>query len=672
MGRIMKKSYLMLFLLMSQQLSASSTLGSLTEFQGSYEDKPEGRADASSQVRNKSESSSEENGRCEENDQTSMPLAFATSLIIGKNPKFDVDYSPRTAKLRVGAGSMISNCSSMMEWKLKEQEVKGQKTYVVEAKFREGDKCVDGVCTYKVAKVAAGEFQQYEEMQFAPTLKGFEACLKASGVIKDGKVDQKAIYSAPLKQTFNNVKDTGKLLFVSHGPQSAMIKGKYGDFELINRCDHYEAIHPEIKQLLSYEDESRMRLDEEANKLKDCGVDEYHKLIGFIERYEEYASILGAVRDNLIMEAAKKTAKKIEEGKYTDEDLKVLADFEQYIVSPKVNHAIRLYQQMENLEGDAKRAKQAELKESLNELAVLNNKPYFSSTHTQKLLNDGRFEDAEKVNGIKITLDTYRKLGTKQNNVLITPEIAMVSMVNAKDEFAKSSIIAQERYQIRTGQLTGQADHYNNLVRKLQNSIQVRTQNYQAELQAEYQRIVPGGYCYAYYRNTQKCIQDSMERMQELQNLLAHYNKIDNERIAEYKQSAEEYGKLEAEGRRYVAQQNGEAVEEAPEAGRNIATDTTAPPQRAAEGNATVQADLSGNANMVQMANQLAQMYQQQQMMQQQQPQMGGQWWNQQGMGQNQMMMGGSMNVNMGMGAQYGSNYMSNPYQAYNYQYRGF
>ena len=114
MGRIMKKSYLMLFLLMSQQLSASSTLGSLTEFQGSYEDKPEGRADASSQVRNKSESSSEENGRCEENDQTSMPLAFATSLIIGKNPKFDVDYSPRTAKLSVGAGSMISNCSSMM------------------------------------------------------------------------------------------------------------------------------------------------------------------------------------------------------------------------------------------------------------------------------------------------------------------------------------------------------------------------------------------------------------------------------------------------------------------------------------------------------------------------------------------------------------------------------
>ena len=659
---------------MSQPLYASSILGSLNDFQGSYEERPDSKPD-SGPVRNGSENSSEENGRCEENDQTSMPLAFATSLIMGKNAKFDIDYNPRTAKLSVAAPSLISNCSSMIDWKLKEQEIKGQKSYVVEAKFRDGDNCLDGVCTYKVAKVADGEFQQYEEMKFPPTLKGFESCLKESGVVKNGKVDPKAIYSAPMRQTFNNVKDSGKLLFVSHGPQSAMIKPKYGSFELINRCDHYETIHPEIKSLLSYEDETRIKLDEEANKLKDCGAEEYQKLIGFIERYEEYAGILGAVRDNLILEASKKAAKKIEEGKYTEEDLKVLEDFENYIVTPKVNYAIQLYNQMENLEGDAKRAKQEELKSVLAELAALNAKPYFQASHTQKLLNDGQFEQAQKMNGIKIALDTYSKLGKKQNNVLITPQVAMISTVQAKDEFAKASIIAQERYMIRTGQLSGQSEYYNGLAAKLQNAIQIRTQNYQAELQAEYARIVPGGYCYAYYRNTQKCIQDSMERMQELQNLLQHYNKQDAERIAEYKKQADEFSKLEAEGRRYLAQQNGETYEE-PQAGGNL-SDTTAPPQRNVAGaTASVQADLSGNANMVAMANQLAQMYQQQQMMQQQQPQMGGQWWNQQGMyGQNQMMMGGAMNYNMGYQQQnpYGSNmYMSNPYQAYNYQYRGF
>src|SRR5690606_28129568 len=124
-------------------------------------------------------------------------------------------------------------CSSMVEWKLKEQDIQGQKSYVVEAKFREGDNCADGKCSYKVAKVSNGEFQQYEDLSFAPTLKGFEACLQASGVIKDGKVDKKAIYAAPMKETFSNVHQTGKLLFVSNGPQSAMVKAQYGEFDLI-------------------------------------------------------------------------------------------------------------------------------------------------------------------------------------------------------------------------------------------------------------------------------------------------------------------------------------------------------------------------------------------------------------------------------------------------------
>lgn len=656
--------------LVSTPLYAQSMLGSLSDYQSTLT--PDvSKEEATPPVRSQGESSSETNGRCEENDQTSMPLAYATSLILESNPRLNIDFNPRTGKVSVGANSMISNCSSMVEWKLKDQDLQGQKAYVVEAKFREGDNCSDGKCTYKVAKVKNGEFDKYEDLAFPPTLKGFEACLQASGVIKDGKVDKKAIYAAPMKETFNNVTETAKLLFVSHGPQSAMVKAKYGSFELINRCDHYEAIHPEIKQLLSLQDETRIKLDEEANKLKDCGADEYGKLIGFIEKYEEYDSVLGKVRDTLILESAKKSAKNIESGKYTEEDLKVLADFEKYIVEPKTAQAARLYNQMENLEGDSKRAKQAELKVVLEELKSLNNKPYFQAVHTQKLMNDGQFEVAAKVNGIKIALDSFSRLGTKRNNVLVTPDVARVSMVHAKDEFERASIIEQERYQVRTGQVTGQSDYYANLSKRLQNSIKVRTQNYQGEMQEEYGRVQPGGYCYAYFRNTQKCIQDSLERIQQLQNLLAHYNKIDTERIQDLDAKAADYGKLEEQGRRYVAQQNGEEIEPAPQ--RSAPVDTTRAPAREneqASPSARVSSDLTGGADLNQIANMLMQ---QQMGAQQQQGQMGGQWWNQQGpMGGQQMMMQGQNPYQMGAQYQYGSNqgYWSNPYQAF--QYRGF
>jgi len=669
----MKNKYLIILALVSSPLYAQGLLGSLKDHQGSLTPETPHKESAPP-VQSRSETSSETNGRCEQNDQTSMPLAYATSLIQDANPRFNVDFNPRTGKMSVGSKSMISNCSSMVEWKLKEQDIQGQKSYVVEAKFREGDNCADGKCSYKVAKVSNGEFQQYEDLSFAPTLKGFEACLQASGVIKDGKVDKKAIYAAPMKETFSNVHQTGKLLFVSNGPQSAMVKAQYGEFDLINKCDHYEAFHPDIKQLLSYEDERRMKLDEEANKLKDCGVDEYDKLIGFIEKYEEYSTILGSVRDELILEAVKKSAKNIEEGKYTDEDLKILADFEKYIVTPKIEEATRLYNQMTSLEGDAKRAKQAELKVLLDEIKALNNKPYFQLAHTQKLINDGKFEEAEKMNGLKISLDNYSKLGSKQGNVLITPDVAIISVVRAKDEFAKASIIEQERYQVRTGQITGQSDYYRNLSKRLENSIQVRTQNFRTEMQNEYARVQPGGYCYAYFRNTQKCIEDSLERIQQLQNLMNHYNKIDAERITEYNEKAEDYAKLEAEGRRYVAGINGEVIEEAPRTQEPV--DTTRVPTRTNQETYQVAVDPTGHMDLNQVANQMMQMYQ----MQMQQPQMGqgqmgGQWWNQQGgnmYGQGQLMMGGQNPYMMHGQAQYGSNqgFWSNPHQAFNY--RGF
>src|SRR5690606_35404769 len=112
----------------------------------------------------------------------------------------------------------------------------------------------------------------------------------------------------------------------------------------------------------------------------------------------------------------------IEEGKYTEEDLRVLGDFEKYIVQPRIENLKLLYAELDGLKGEEQKAKNDEIVAALNELKVLNAKPYFQAIHTQKLINDGRFEDAEKMNTLKLTSNSYQTLGTKRGGVVVTPD----------------------------------------------------------------------------------------------------------------------------------------------------------------------------------------------------------------------------------------------------------
>ena len=135
--------------------------------------------------------------KCDENDQTSLPLSYVTSLILSKGGHLDVNYDPRKSTVTVAAPDMISNCSSMIEWKLKEQEIAGARAYAIEAKLKEGDNCTDQGCEYKVAKVEGGAFKEYQRMTLKPTLKGFEECLSKAGVIARPKVTRIAAPSMP-------------------------------------------------------------------------------------------------------------------------------------------------------------------------------------------------------------------------------------------------------------------------------------------------------------------------------------------------------------------------------------------------------------------------------------------------------------------------------------------
>ncbi|MFP5385045.1 MAG: hypothetical protein ACLGHN_03145 [Bacteriovoracia bacterium] len=538
-------------------------------------------ASSTPEVAPSTETISSSTKKCEENDQTSIPLKAFTSLIQEENGQLEILHDPRTGSLSVSSGDMIGNCSSMLEWKMKQPIIQGKKAYALEVKIKEGENCTDAGCTYKVAKVENGEFKKHEETILKPTLKGFEECLQKSGVIVNGKVVKSAIYNLPVNEKFNGFDQSGQLLFLSHGPTSPLVKAKYGKFEHVDACDYYEAAHPEIRNLLTLSDAEKARLDAEAAKLRECTVNEYGKLADFIEKYEGYADELGEVRDRLILEAAQKAAKAIEEGKYTDEDLKVISDFHRYVVQPKVDYAVNLYEEMLDLEGDAKKAAQERLKAVLAQISTYNKKPYFLSSHTLKLIQDGKFENAEKLNDMKLVIEHHQRLGAKQDNVVITPAVAAQRVAAGKSSFADTVVKETERYEIRTGQVTGKSKHFNNLAKRMRNNIEVRTQNFNEEIQLEIQRVrQPNGYCYKYWRNTQKCIQDSMQRIQELQALLQHYNKVDEERAAEYDAQAQEYGELEAQGRRYIAAQNGEPVPETTTVAEPVVEDTTRPNPR--------------------------------------------------------------------------------------------
>ena len=592
----MKKFSILLLSMATLPAYAQVILGSLNSYQETLEPKHVSRAGDSGssttvgssskpvpEVKPSGGASSTTNNKCEENDQTSLPLSYITSLIMEKDGKLDLVHDPRQGTLTVKSPDMISNCSSMLDWKLKQPEIQGKKAYAIEVKFNSSGECSDQGCKYKVAKVKNGEFEKYEEMVFKPTLKGFEECLQKSGVIVNGKVDPKAIYSSQANEKFSGIEQSGRLLFLSHGPSSPMVKAKYGKFEAVDRCDYYEEAHPQVKNLLTLADEERERLDAEAAKLKDCPINEYYKVADFLEKYEDYSAQLGEVRDRLILESTKKSAEAILKGKYTEEDLKVMGDFERYIVQPKIDRAISLYQQMLDLEGDAKKAKQEELKVVLAELATYRQKPYFTGIQTKKLIEDGRFEEAEKLNSIMISLDNYHRLGAKQENVVITPSVAASRVTSARQSFKAQLEIERENYEIRTGQSTGKSDYYAQLAKRMRQNIQIRNQNFGAEIQSEYERVQqPNGYCFKYWRNTQKCAQDTAERIQELMALLQHYNKVDEERAAEYDAKAKSYGELEAQGRRYIAAQNGEEVQE-PAPKKEEPVDTTRPQPRAQE-----------------------------------------------------------------------------------------
>lgn len=583
----MKKLPILMLSLLALPVHAQSILNTLNQHQSNL--KPAESSNGSSsnsqskpEVKPSSETVASTSTKCEESDQTSLPLAYINSLILEKDGALSVEHNPREGSLEVKAPNMISNCSSMIEWKLKKPEIQGKKAYAVEAVIRKGDVCnTDGSCSYKVKRVEGGDFKEYQNMNFKPTLKGFEECLQKSGVIVGGKVVPEAIAGEALNERFTGLDYSGKLLFLSHGPSSPLVKAKYGKFEFQNGCDYYENTSAQPRTLLTLSDAERERLDAEANKLRECKVDEYGKLTEFISKYEEYSSELGEVRDRLILEAVKKSAENLTKGKYTDEDLKVLKDFETYIVNPKVERARALYEESLDLDGDAKKAKQDELVAALAEIAALQKAPYFTANHVNQLIKDGKFDGAETMHRFITIMYNHQRLGAMENGTKITTGVAAQRSNVAIAQFKEGLKTEVLKYEHRTGQKDTEQAKYVAEAAQARWRIQQRNANYTAKIQEVYADMVPpNGHCFKYWVNTQKCIQDTQDDLTALVNRLQFDNNFDTDIATKADANAKEWGALSAEGRRYIATQNGETVPDESQTTQPQGSDNLNPPER--------------------------------------------------------------------------------------------
>jgi hypothetical protein len=224
--------------------------------------------------------------------------------------------------------------------------------------------------------------------------------------------------------------------------------------------------------------------------------------------------------------------------------------------------AKKIYKEMNLLkEEGARKEKQLELNKVLSEITSYGRAPYFLNNHIIKLISDAKFDEARILNSLRLDVVNHQRLGAKEQNVIITPEVASSKILIAESRFEENLDKEREMHEYRTGQSSGKFNYYADLVKRMTQNIQVRTENYRNEIASEMQRMQPPmGQCFRYFRNTPKCVAESAERIRKLQLSLQQYNSIDRERGKVYAVEAEKWRDLEEQGRRYVATQNGEDI----------------------------------------------------------------------------------------------------------------
>ncbi len=491
---------------------------------------------------------------CPSSGQTTLPLKYVEGLLRTRGTSLQLSQDFSTGRLHVRGGDFLANCNSMLEWGLRAPTTEFPQ-YVVELKVKA---CGADTCPYSVMEVNEQGQQVVKAINVAPSLDGFKECLKQTGVVSDAGVVANKIVTRDLDVSFAGVTASGPVWFGSHLPAASARYAKKAE----RGCYYMEDIRQNGFMAYSQQDSERARLDEQAQLICDSG--NYRNIADFVERYGQYQETLGAIRDELIEKDYKALAEIIRKGTNLEtQDYSVIADFQRYIVDPLTTKIVALHEQIGNLpQGQERRMKEQELRELMVQLAKYKSAPYITVGDLDKLMAKGMFDEAAEVNGIHLTAQNYGRLGATENGVLVTPRVARERIQNGKSAYQRTLVDRRKEFDVKTGRVTGQSDYYIGLARRHRRNIETRTANYQAEISAEVARITqPSGFCFRYFRNTQKCVTDSTQRIQQLQVEMQRNNQADAAIATELEQKANQYRSWEDEGRRYIAAQGTDAPE---------------------------------------------------------------------------------------------------------------
>jgi hypothetical protein len=521
---------------------------------------------------------------CPSSGQTTLPLRYVQGLLRTRGASLQLSQDFSNGRLHVRGGDMLANCNSMLEWGLR-SPTGDFPQYVVELKVKA---CGAETCPFTVMEVNEQGQQVEKQIQVKPDLEGFKECLKQTGVVGSTGVVASKMVVRDLDVSFPNVTQTAPVWFGSHLPAANALYRKQAE----RGCYYMEDVRQNGFTAYSQQDSERARLDEQAQLI--CEGGNYRHIADFVERYDQYQQSLGSVRDELIDKSYKDLAEVVRRGENLEtQDYSIIADFQRYILDPLTTRIAALHEEIGAMpQGQARRVKEEELRTLMQKLASYKSSPYLAEGDLAKLMAKGLFDEAASVNAIHLTAQAYGRIGATESGVLVTPRVARQRVQDGKQAFQRTLVERRREYEVRTGRVTGQSEYYLNLARSHRRNIETRTANYQAEIQAEVARITqPSGYCYRYFRNTQRCVQDSMTRIQELQTQMQRHNQSDSAIATELEQIANQYRTWEEDGRRYIASQNGEEapqqqqVAEAPQTPTGPSTDApTRAPDQAPEG----------------------------------------------------------------------------------------
>lgn len=487
-----------------------------------------------------SSTSSASTTTCDSSDQTSLPLSYLVGLMRYQGQKIEPSYNPNNGKVTLNFGEMASNCYEMLRFELKKPT--DSHDYLVEAKFKT---CGSSECEYPVLVKKDGLIKT-EKKAFSPNFEGFRNCLKETGVFADNGVDKTKMAYNRQSVTLSGAYESGSLNFVSKGPSSPIA---YQEVQTIG-CSLVEQITPDPYSILTKEDRLRQNLDREAAKV--CETNNYAEIARFIEEYNQYEGTLGDIRNRLILKDLEALAKKIRAGKQLNKlEYDVLKDFKDYIVEPLVDKVSELYYEIESLPNGANRdAKVAEYEKAIKLLKSYGKKPYLEMKDITQLENVGLIDEAKTAQNALLSIQVFKDLGVNESGTTISPRVAARNYAKGVAQYDEVYKDLKHEFDVKNGRIRGLSTKYAELAQHHRKNIETRSRNFNQMIQEEAMLLTgQDPYCYATFRNTQRCLQEAQLNIQDWQAELEEFNQMDLRIAQELEAKSEQYAQWEKQAR---------------------------------------------------------------------------------------------------------------------------